>query len=126
VVEADIQGFFDNLDHDWRLRMLEERIDDRALLWLIRKWLKAGVLDTNGQGLHPVTGTPQGGIISPMLANVYLHDALDLWFQYGVKPDCHGEACLIRYADDVRRRQAAQQDAPQGANTRGRCCKAPT
>ena len=82
VVEADIQGFFDNIDHDWLLRMLEERIDDRALLRLIQKWLKAGVLDTDGQVLHPVTGTPQGGIISPMLANVYLHYALDLWFQY--------------------------------------------
>jgi group II intron reverse transcriptase/maturase len=100
VVEADIQGFFDNIDHDWLLRMLEERIDDRALLKLIQKWLKAGVLDTNGQVLHPMTGTPQGGIISPILANVYLHYALDLWFQYAVKPDCHGEACLIRYADD--------------------------
>ena len=100
VVEADIKGFFDNIDHNWLLRMLEERIDDRALLWLIQKWLKAGVLDTNGQVLQPVTGTPQGGIISPILANVYLHYALDLWFQYAVEPDCHGEACLIRYADD--------------------------
>jgi len=100
VVEADIQGCFENLDHDWLLRMLAERIDDRALLGLIQKWLKAGVLDTDGQVFHPTTGTPQGGIISPILANVYLHYALDLWFQKVVKPDGHGEACLIRYADD--------------------------
>jgi RNA-directed DNA polymerase len=100
VVEADIKGFFDNIDHEWMMRMLEERIEDGALLRLIRKWLKAGVLDTDGQVLHPATGTPQGGIISPMLANVYLHYALDLWFHKVVKPRCRGEACLIRYADD--------------------------
>ena len=86
VVEADIKGFFDNIDHDWMIRMLAERIDDRALLRLIRKWLKAGVLDTDGKVLHPVTGTPQGGIVSPILANVYLHYALDLWFEKVVKP----------------------------------------
>jgi group II intron reverse transcriptase/maturase len=100
VVEADIKGFFDNINHEWMMRMLEERIEDGALLRLIRKWLKAGVLDTDGQVLHPATGTPQGGIISPMLANVYLHYALDLWFHKVVKPRCRGEACLIRYADD--------------------------
>jgi group II intron reverse transcriptase/maturase len=100
VVEADIRGFFDNISHQWMMRMLEERIDDRALLWLIKKWLKAGVLDTNGEVLHPATGTPQGGIVSPVLANVYLHYALDLWFQRVVKKHCRGEACLIRYADD--------------------------
>ena len=102
VVEADIQGFFDNLDHDWLLKMLAERIDDQALLHLIAKWLKAGVLDTDGKVLHPTTGTPQGGIISPLLANIYLHYALDLWFHKVVVPRCRGEACLIRYADDVR------------------------
>jgi RNA-directed DNA polymerase len=100
VVEADIKGFFDNIDHDWVMRMLGERIEDGAFLRLIRKWLKAGVLDTEGQVLHPATGTPQGGIISPILANVYLHYALDLWFHKVVKPRCGGEACLIRYADD--------------------------
>jgi RNA-directed DNA polymerase len=100
VVEADIKGFFDNIQHDWLIRMLEERLEDGALLRLIRKWLKAGVLDTDGQVLHPVTGTPQGGVISPILANVYLHYALDLWFQKVVKPRCRGEACLIRYAGD--------------------------
>jgi retron-type reverse transcriptase len=73
LVEADIKGYFDNINHEWLLKMLAERIDDKALLWLIGKWLKAGVLDTDGKVLHPVTGSPQGGIISPILANVYLH-----------------------------------------------------
>ena len=100
VVEADIKGFFDNIQHDWLIRMLEERLEDGAVLRLIRKWLKAGVLDTDGQVIHPATGTPQGGVISPILANVYLHYALDLWFQKVIKPRCRGEACRIRYADD--------------------------
>lgn len=73
VVEADIKGFFDTIDHGWLMRMLGERMEDGAFLRLIRKWLKVGVLDTDGQVLHPVTGTPQGGSISPILANVYLH-----------------------------------------------------
>ena len=100
VVEADITKFFDTIDHDWMMRMLAERIDDGALLRLIRKWLKAGVLDTDGQVLHPVTGTPQGGTVSPILANVCLHYVLDLWFEKVVKQHCRGEACLVRYADD--------------------------
>jgi len=100
VVEADIKGFFDNINHEWMIRMMEERIEDGAFLRLICKWLKAGVLDTDGQVLHPATGTPQGGIVSPILANVYLHYVLDLWFHRVVKPRCRGEACLIRYADD--------------------------
>lgn len=100
VVEADISGYFDNINHDWLLRMLAERIDDKSFLWLIGKWLKAGVLETDGKVVHPVTGTPQGGIVSPILANIYLHFALDLWFHMVVIPHCSGEACLIRYADD--------------------------
>ena len=100
LVEADIKGFFDNIDHEWLLKMLAERVDDKSFLWLIEKWLKAGVLDTDGKVLHPETGTPQGGIVSPILANIYLHFALDLWFQKVVIPRCSGEACLIRFADD--------------------------
>lgn len=100
VVEADIQGFFDNIDHEWLLKMLALRIDDRAFLGLIRKWLKAGILEPEGMVIHPDSGTPQGGIVSPILANVYLHYALDLWFDRKVKPQCHGEAVLCRYADD--------------------------
>jgi RNA-directed DNA polymerase len=113
LVEADIRGFFEHMDHDWLIEMLSQRIDDRAFLRLIRKWLKAGVLDTDGQVLHPVTGSPQGGIVSPVLANLYLHYALDLWFERVVKPRCRGEAHLCRYADDFvcafRYREDAQR-----------------
>ena len=100
IVEADIQGFFDNMDHDWVLRMLRERIDDAAFLNLVGKWLKAGILDTDGKLIHPESGTPQGGVVSPVLANVYLHFGLDLWFEKRVKAHCHGEAFILRYADD--------------------------
>ena len=100
VVEADIKGFFDNIDHDKLLNMLMRRIDDKPLLKLIRRWLKAGILDTDGQVLHPATGTPQGGIVSPILANIYLHYALDTWFDETVRAHCRGRAYLCRYADD--------------------------
>jgi group II intron reverse transcriptase/maturase len=100
VVEADIRGFFDRLDHDWMIRMLEVRVKDAPFLRLIGKWMKAGVLEADGKVVHPVTGTPQGGIISPVLANIYLHYALDLWFARRVKPLCRGHSMLMRYADD--------------------------
>jgi group II intron reverse transcriptase/maturase len=80
--------------------LLKQRIDDEPFLRLIRKWLKAGVLETDGQVVHPETGSPQGGIISPMLANIYLHYALDVWFADTVKAHCRGAAYLCRYADD--------------------------
>ena len=91
---------FEHMDHDWLLTMLALRIDDRAFLKLIGKWLKAGVLETDGAVIHPDSGTPQGGIVSPVLANLYLHHALDLWFERVVKPRCRGEVLLCRYADD--------------------------
>ncbi len=100
VVEADIKGFFDSMDHDWLLDMLRQRIEDEAFIGLIRKWLKAGILETDGRVIHPDTGTPQGGTVSPVLANVYLHYALDLWFEKVVKRNCHGDALIARYADD--------------------------
>jgi group II intron reverse transcriptase/maturase len=100
VVEADIKGFFDNLDHDWLVKMLSQRVDDKALIRLIQKWLKVGVLETDGQILHPATGSPQGGIISPMLANIYMHYVLNLWFEHIVKKCCKGKAELFVYADD--------------------------
>jgi group II intron reverse transcriptase/maturase len=100
IVEADIKGFFDHIDHQWMMKMLEERIDDQPFLRLIGKWLRAGILETDGQVVHPVTGTPQGGIVSPVLANIYLHYALDLWFERRIKPRSRGEAMIIRFADD--------------------------
>ena len=100
VLDADIKGFFDNLNHDWLLRMLEQRINDQSFLNLVRKWLKAGILEVDGKVIHPATGTPQGGVISAVLANIYLHFAVDLWFEKIVKPGCRGDAYLIRFADD--------------------------
>lgn len=99
-VEADIKSFFDKINHDWLLEMLAYRIDDKAFLNVIRTWLKAGILDTDGTILDPETGTPQGGVISPILANVYLHYALDLWCEHVVKKHVRGEAMMCRYADD--------------------------
>lgn len=100
VVEADIRGFFDRIDHDWMLKMLGERVKDAPFIGLISKWLKAGVLEEDGRVVHPVTGTPQGGIISPILANIYLHYALDLWFERVARPRQRGQAMFMRYADD--------------------------
>lgn len=100
VVEADIRGFFDNMDHNWLLRMLEERINDKAFIGLMGKWLKAGIMESDNKVIHPATGTPQGGIVSPVLANIYLHYVLDLWFEKRVKRECEGRVYLCRYADD--------------------------
>jgi group II intron reverse transcriptase/maturase len=100
VVDADIKEFFDHIDHEWLLKMLEQRIKDRTFLGLIRKWLKAGILEEDGRVVFPVTGTPQGGVVSAVLANIYLHYALDLWFEKVVKPRCNGDVMLMRFADD--------------------------
>jgi RNA-directed DNA polymerase len=100
VVESDISGFFDNVSHDWMLRMLERRINDSALIGLIRKWLRAGILQPDGAVEYPECGTPQGSIISPVLANIYLHYALDLWFDREAKRNLTGKAIMVRYADD--------------------------
>jgi group II intron reverse transcriptase/maturase len=100
VVEADIKGFFDHLQHDKLLAMLRQRIGDGALLRLIRKWLKAGILEEDGKVIHPELGTPQGGVISPVLANVYLHYVLDLWFEQEVRKKNRGQSRLFRFADD--------------------------
>ena len=105
IVEADIKGYFDNIDHDKLLGMLEKRIDDRAFLRLITKWLKAGILEPDGYVKHPVTGTPQGGLVSPILSNIYLHVVLDEWFEQVVKPRLKGRAIMCRYADDCAPRR---------------------
>lgn len=99
-VPADIKGYFDNIDHEILVNMLNQRIDDKSFIRLIQKWLKAGILDTDGQVICPATGTPQGGIVSPILANIYLHYALDTWFDEVVIPYSVGKAYLCRYADD--------------------------
>jgi len=112
LVEADIKGFFNNIDHDLLIEMLEKRIDDKAFLNLIRKWLKAGILD-KGQVICPITGTPQGGVVSPILANIYLHTVLDVWFYETVQTHCRGQVYLCRYADDcVPRRRIGGRSPP--------------
>jgi group II intron reverse transcriptase/maturase len=100
VVEADIRSYFDSLSHEGLIKMLERRIDDRRFLRLIRKWLKAGILEEDGRVVHPEAGSPQGGIVSPVVANIYLHHALDKWFMDVFRWSCRGEAALVRYADD--------------------------
>lgn len=99
IVDVDIKGFFDNVDHKWMMEFLKERITDPSFLRLIARFLKAGYME---QTKHYKTesGTAQGGLISPILANVYLHYVLDLWFERHVKKMCKGQAYLVRYADD--------------------------
>jgi group II intron reverse transcriptase/maturase len=99
VIEADIRDCFGTLDHEWMRKILSRRIRDGVLLRQIGKWLNAGILE-DGQRTTPEAGTPQGGVISPLLANVYLHDVLDVWFEHRVLPRLRGRAHLIRYADD--------------------------
>lgn len=99
IVEADIRGFFDNINHEWLMKMLEHRIDDKPFLNLIQKWLKAGIL-LEAKVINPATGTPQGGVISSILANIYLHYVLDIWFEKVVKRKMFGTAYLCRFADD--------------------------
>ena len=99
VIEADIQGFFDHVSHDWMMQFLQVRIRDSSLLRLIRRFLKAGYMES-GHRVATDEGTPQGGPLSPLLANIYLHYVLDLWFERGVRPRVAGECHLVRYADD--------------------------
>ncbi|MEZ5325614.1 MAG: reverse transcriptase domain-containing protein [Verrucomicrobiales bacterium] len=95
IVEADIKSFFDDVDHDWLVRMLEQRINDRAFTGLIVKWLKAGVLEPGEEHpKRPDSGTPQGGIISPALANIYLHYVLDLWIERVISKGKPGQSDL--------------------------------
>jgi len=99
VLEADLKNFFGSLDHDWLLQFVQHRVGDPRLISLIRRWLKAGVLE-DGVVTPSEKGTPQGGSISVLLSNVYLHYVLDLWFERVAKPRLRGEAYLVRYIDD--------------------------
>ncbi len=99
IVEADIKGFFDNVDHDQLMEFLAHRIADKRILRHIKRFLKAGISE-DGACRASDRGTPQGGVISPLLANIYLHYTLDLWFQRRFHKSCTGTARLIRYADD--------------------------
>lgn len=99
VVDADIKGFFNNVNHEWLVKFLELTIQDPKFIQYIVRFLKSGIME-NMQHYESDRGTPQGGLISPILANVYLHYVLDLWFELYIKIKCKGGAYLIRYADD--------------------------
>ena len=99
VLDADLRGFFDTIDRDWLMQFVEHRIADRRILRLIQQWLNAGVLE-EGQRIVGEKGTVQGGSISPLLANIYLHYVFDLWSQQWRKRQAHGDMILVRYADD--------------------------
>jgi RNA-directed DNA polymerase len=99
IVEADVKGFFDNVSQDWLMKFLAHRIDDKRIQRMVKRFLKAGVSE-DGYVTVSDEGTPQGGVISPLLANIYLHYALDLWFEKVYRKSCIGFARLIRYADD--------------------------
>lgn len=99
VVDADIKGFFDAVDHGWLIKMLEHDIADRKFIEIIRKFLNAGIME-QGKYLDSETGTPQGNGASPILANIYLHYVLDNWFDVIVQRQCTGECYMVRYADD--------------------------
>lgn len=99
VVDTDIKGFFDNVDHEWMMKFIEHRIADVNLCRLINRFLKAGIIDA-GVRYDTPQGTPQGGVCSPILGNIYLHYVIDLWFEKVVRKYCKGKAYMLRYADD--------------------------
>ena len=99
ILDADIEGFFDAMDHEWLVRFLEHRIGDRRILRLIRKWLRAGVSE-EGEWSKTTVGAPQGSVISPLLSNVYLHYVFDLWIEWWRTHRCRGDVVVVRYADD--------------------------
>lgn len=100
LVELDIEAFFDSIDTSLLQELLRKRVCDGVLLRLVGKWLNAGVME-EGVVYHPKAGTPQGGVVSPILANVFLHEVLDVWFEQEVKPRLKGQAALVRFADDA-------------------------
>lgn len=110
VLEVDIRKFFDHLDHGHLRDFLDRRVRDGVLRRAIDKWLKAGVME-DGCVSHPDNGTPQGGVISPLLANIYLHEVVDVWFETQIKPRLAGRATLLRYADDFVIVFASERDA---------------
>jgi RNA-directed DNA polymerase len=100
VLDADIRVFFDNMSHEWMMKFIEHRVTDRRMLGLIQKWLKAGASE-DGQWAETNVGTPQGAVISPLLANVYLHYVFDLWVEAWRKKVANGDVIVVRYADDL-------------------------
>ena len=110
VLDVDVRSFFDTVSHEWMVKFLEHRIGDRRILRLIKKWLRAGVSE-GGEWSKSVVGTPQGAVISPLLANIYLHYVLGLWVQQWRKSHARGEVIIVRYADDSVMGFQYRQDA---------------
>jgi len=100
VLDADIRGFFDSISHEWMLKFVQHRVADHRILRLIQKWLKAGVME-EGERSETEMGTPQGAVVSPLLANIYLHYVFDLWVQAWRKKHARGDVVVVRYADDT-------------------------
>ena len=100
ILDADIRGFFDNISHEWLMRFVEHRVGDRRVLRLLRKWLTAGVVE-DGVRQPATKGTPQGAVISPLLANIYLHYAYDQWVEQWRRRHAQGAMVVVRYADDT-------------------------
>jgi RNA-directed DNA polymerase len=117
IVEVDIRKFFATIDHGHLRDLLKRRIRDGVLLRLIGKWLNAGVLE-DGCLTHPETGSPQGGVVSPILSNIFLHDVLDEWFEREVQPRLNGRSFLIRYADDCAPRRCERTTSGVSWNTK--------
>ena len=99
ILDADVSGFFDNVDHAWLMKFIEHRISDKRILRLIGKWLRAGVSE-DGEWSKTTVGTPQGAVISPLLANIYLHYVLDLWIDHWRKQRGRKDVVVVRYVDD--------------------------
>jgi RNA-directed DNA polymerase len=113
VLDLDISKFFDQVDHDWLIRFLQHRIQDKRIIRLITKWLKIGYLDEKGRHHRSVVGTPQGSVISPLLSNIYLHYVYDLWCNKWREKVCSGDMIVIRYADDSVAAFQHQREANQ-------------
>jgi retron-type reverse transcriptase len=108
VLDADIRGFFDNLDRRWLIKFLQHRVADRRVLRLIQKWLDAGVME-EGEWKDTEKGTPQGSVISPLLANIYLHYVFDLWVDAWRRKFARGDVIVVRYADDCAPRRRGKE-----------------
>ena len=108
ILDVDIRSFFDTVDHEWLIRFVELRVGDKRILRLIRKWLKAGILE-DGVAKPSEVGTGQGAVISPLLANIYLHYAFDLWAEQWRRREAKGDMIIVRYADDSAPRRREEE-----------------
>ena len=123
VIEVDIKGFFDNLVHSHLREILSQRVRDGVITRLVGKWLNAGVME-RGELSYPNSGTPQGGVISPLLANIYLHHVLDRWWNEAIRPRLLGKGALVRYADDCAPRRRSSSGGRYGDVSDGTKAKA--